>query len=114
MAEYIDREPNKVLDNLKGELREKHQGYATEFVLAGEPFSDHGIPRIEIVLIDPEDEKVAYRRASRGLSGPGRDIWRWQKGHLVKAVEEGLTWLMEMEEVEGYRLPAGPERFSGS
>lgn len=56
MTEYIDKEQNKVLDNLKGELREKHQGYTTKFVLAGEPFSDHGTPRIEIVLIDPEDD----------------------------------------------------------
>jgi len=112
MAEYIDREPNQVLDNLKSERIGKQQGYATAFVLAGEPLSDYGTPRTEIVLLDPVDDKVSFRMASRALGGDGKDIW--QEGDLIKAVEEGLTWLMEMEEVEGYRWPAAAERPSGS
>ena len=94
MTEYIDREPNHVLDNLKSELSGKEQGYATELVLADEPFSDNRTPRIEIVLIDPKNNKIAFRRASRAIRGSSQNFWK--KGNIVRAVEEGLTWMMEM------------------
>jgi len=75
MTAYINKEPNHVLDNLKDELGGNQRGYCTELVLDDEPFSDNGAPRIEIELINPKDDQVAFRRVSHALSGDTKDGW---------------------------------------
>ena len=60
MSEEIKQELDQVFEELKEELRDKPQGYATEIPVAERLFPETEPPRIQVILLDPDEDKVAF------------------------------------------------------
>jgi hypothetical protein len=98
MSEEIKQELDQVLEDLKDELRDKPQGYATEIPIAQRLFPETEPPRIQVVLLDPEEDKVAFRRVSDLLQGERKSDWH--VGELEEVIDDALSWEVELEETE--------------
>jgi len=98
MSEEIKQELDRVLDDLKDELRDKPQGYATEIPIAKRLFPETEPPRIQVVLLDPDENKVAFRRVSDLLQGERKSDW--YVGELEEVIDDALSWEVELEEAE--------------
>ena len=86
------------LDQLKDEILGKPQGYVTNLALTEKPLSDGITPEAEIILLDPEDLTLAFRRMSDPVSG--EDKGEWLVGNLDDLFEEMLNWTEELEAYE--------------
>ena len=86
------------LDQLKDEILGKPQGYVTNLALTEKPLSDGITPEAEIILLDPEDLTLAFRRVSDPVSG--EDKGEWMVGNMDDLFEEMLNWTEELETYE--------------
>jgi hypothetical protein len=86
------------LDQLKDEILGKPQGYVTNLALTEKPLADGLMPEAEIVLLDPEDLTLAYRRISDPISG--EDKSDWFVGSMDDLFEEMLNWNEELDTYE--------------
>ena len=83
---------------MKDEILGKPQGYVTNLALTEKPLSDGITPEAEIILLDPEDLTLAFRRMSDPVSG--EDKGEWLVGNLDDLFEEMLNWTEELEAYE--------------
>ena len=86
------------LDQLKDEFLGKPQGYVTNLALTEKPVGEGIMPEAEIVLLDPEDFTLAYRRISDPISGEEKS--EWFVGSMDDLFEEMLNWTEELETYE--------------
>lgn len=98
MPDQESQDLNRSLDELKYEFQDKPQGYSTEVIIGDNRFSDVLPPRVEIVLLDPEEDKLAFRRVSDPLLNDQNGDWNI--GELEEVIEETLSWKAELEEME--------------
>jgi hypothetical protein len=92
------------LDQLKDEILGKPPGYVTNLALTDKPLSDGITPEAEIILLDPEDLTLAYRRLDDPVSGDEKG--EWMLGNLDDLFEEMLNWKEELETYEASEIDA--------
>jgi hypothetical protein len=78
MSEEIKQDLDQVLEGLRDELADKPQGYVTEISVAERLFPEMEPPRIQVVLLDPEEGKAAIRRVSGPLQGKESQSGMWE------------------------------------
>ncbi len=91
MAETLEEE----IERVKAELPEKSQGYTTSIKISERLFRQSDPPVLEIVLLDPEKDEVAFRRVSGPLEGEEKG--EWLVGPLDEAIDEAVDWNDELE-----------------
>ncbi len=102
MPREMEKELDEFLDDLKEDIIERPQGFRTDIVLRKGLFPDMEPPRIEVVLLDPEEATVACRRMSDPLSGEGKGDWLVVD--VEELIDEALAWeadLVDMLEQMG-------------
>lgn len=98
MMDEIKQELDQVLEGLKDELNDNPQGYVTQITVAGRLFPETEPPRIQVVLLDPEEDKVAFRRVSDPLQGERKSDW--YVGEIEEVIDDALSWVVELDETE--------------
>lgn len=88
---HIDMTVKKLDDQLKDKL----QGYAMRLRVAGKIYPEMDEPAVEIVLLDPVTQKIAYRKTSDPLRGESES--EWNVGDAAEAVETAFLWREELE-----------------
>jgi len=111
MSEEIKQELDQVFDELKDELGDKPLGYVTEIPVAEGLFPEMEPPRIQVVLLDPEENKVAFQRVSDPLQGERKSDW--YVGELEEVIEDAHSWEVELEETEDLIEENLNEEFEG-
>jgi len=111
MTEEIKEELNQVFREIKDELQDKPQGYVTEILVAKRLFPEMEPPRIQVVLLDPDENTVAFRRVSDPLQGERKPDW--YVGELEEVIDDALSWEMELEETEDLIKESLNEEFEG-
>ncbi len=99
---------DRLLDHLENEFRDKPQGYMTKITVGRELFPATMLPSLEIILLDPQEKRVAFRKVSDPLAKGGQGIWH--VGELFEVVEEAFHWNLELQ--DEYSPDAGI-RFEG-
>ena len=83
---------------LHKKFRDKPKGYVTELKINGYAFCEMKSPKIEIILLDPNQRMVAYRPA------PNPEIHdngeKWFFGDYQKAVEDAFSWINKKDEIK--------------
>lgn len=109
---FIDVGVNKGIVTLTGSvdnLLAKQR--ATEIPVAERLFPEMEPPRIQVVLLDPEEDKVAFRRVSDPLQGERKSDW--YVGELDEVIDDALSWVVELEETEDLIKENLNEEFEG-
>jgi len=94
-----DKFIKKSFRTLHGELREqlsgKRQGFMMSIPVGESLFPASLPPRLEIVLLDPDEMTVAFRKVSeaRGMS---RKKGEWNIGPTTAASEKIIAWIDQM------------------
>lgn len=83
------------IERVRAEIPGKAQGYTASIQVSERLFRQTEPPRLEIVLLDPEKDELAFRRTSGPLEGEEKGDWLI--GPLEEAVEEALDWKTELE-----------------
>ncbi len=83
------------IKRVRAEMPEKGQGYVASIKVTGKMFRDAEPALLEIVLLDPEQDEVAFRRVSDALEGEEKG--EWLIGPLEEALEEALAWKEELD-----------------
>jgi hypothetical protein len=109
MSEVFREELDQALVALREELQDKQRGYVTEVVVAPGLFPEIAPPKVEVVLLDPEERRVAFRRTTDPLRGEGRGDW--YVGELEEVIEDIHSWEVELEEMEGLLEESYEEEF---
>jgi hypothetical protein len=65
----------KIREELESELRDKLMGYTTEIQVMEPPFPDREPLKIQIVLLDPHQRQIAFRRRSESELGLAASEW---------------------------------------
>ncbi len=91
MAGTLDDE----IDRVREEIIEKSQGYVTGIKISERLFRQSEPPVLEIVLLDPEKDEVAFRRVSGPLEGEEKG--EWLVGPLDEAIDEAVAWKDELD-----------------
>jgi hypothetical protein len=86
------------LEALNDELTGKPQGYVTTLPLTDKALPGGESPEAEIILLDPDDLTLAFRRTSDMISGDERG--EWYIGSIDDLFEEMLNWEDELETLE--------------
>ena len=90
MSREIEKDLDEFLDDFKEDIVERPQGFRSDIVLSKELFPDMEPPRMEVVLLDPEEATVACRRMSDPLSGEGKGDWLVVD--VEELIDEALAW----------------------
>lgn len=98
MIKETKEELDRVIEELRDELQDKPQGYITEIPVAESLFPEMAPPRIQVVLLDPEEDKVAFRRVSDLLQGERKSDW--YVGEIEEVIDDALSWVVELDETE--------------
>lgn len=87
------------IDQLAGELENaligKKQGDVITLPVGADLFPDQLPPQIEIVLLDPEENFIAYRRKSHP-EGPTKRKGTWMIGNPEAVAGVALRWVGSM------------------
>jgi hypothetical protein len=83
---------------LNEELKDKEAGYTAYLSVAGRLFPEMQGPHIEIILTDPVEMNVTYRRFGDPLRDESDTVW--QTGGLREVVEEAFSWREELKKDE--------------
>ena len=111
MAEEIKQELYQAFEELKDELRDKPQGYVANIPVAESLFPEMEPPKIQVILLDPEEEKVAFSRISDPVQSERKS--EWYVGELEEIIDDALSWEAELEESKGVIEEALNEEFQG-
>ncbi len=82
----------------KQELHDKPQGYTTEIIISEGLFPEMEPQRIQMVLLDPEEATVTFRRVSNPLQRETKSSW--YVGELEEIIDDVLSREVELEETE--------------
>ena len=94
----IQAKYNAFIQEIKTELQDKQAGYRQSFPVGGKIFPFAIPPRIEILLLNPRDLTIKFRRVSDPVS-PDRKKGEWQVGKPVNAVACIIDWANTMKQV---------------
>ncbi len=92
------------IEKVREEMPEKSQGYVATITVSERLFRQSDPPMLEIVLLDPEKDEVAFRRVSGPLEGEEKG--EWLIGPLEEALEEALDW---KDEIDAMKEPVDEE-----
>ncbi|RJQ82785.1 MAG: hypothetical protein C4519_07610 [Desulfobacteraceae bacterium] len=108
MDASVEEELDRMIGELDQELLGKPQGFTIRISVGRHLFPGTATPNLEIVLLDPEESRVALRRVSDPFLGERRK-GAWHIGSLAEAVEEAFAWTEEMKgaKEEAERNPRG-------
>ncbi len=82
-------EVQRTIRTLNEKLRGKPKGYATEFKINGHVFPQPREQKIEIILVDPQKNLVAYRPNLDDVSNNHHE--KWLIGNYEKAVKDAFA-----------------------
>lgn len=91
-------EVERTIRTLNEKLKNKAEGYTTEFKINGQVFSEMSDHKIEIILLDPQKKLVAYRPHMNGSSHNNNK--KWSFGDYKKAVKDAFSWRNKIEAME--------------
>ena len=111
MSEEIKQELYQAFEGLKDELSDKPQGYVTDIPVAESLFPEMEPPKIQVVLLDPEEEKVAFSRISDPVENGTKS--EWYVGELEEVIDDALSWEAALEETKGVLEEELNEEFQG-
>lgn len=97
---------NAFIQEIKTELQNKQAGYRKSLPVGEKIFPFAIPPRVEILLLNPRDLTIKFRRVSDPVS-PDRKKGKWQVGKPVNAVACIIDWTNTMKRVAAQtgRLP---------
>lgn len=92
---FIKKSFRTLHDELCRELSGRQQGFTVSIPVGESLFPASLPPRLEIVLLDPEEMTVAFRKVSdaRGIS---RKKGEWNIGPPTAAAEKIIAWIDQM------------------
>lgn len=91
VEKIVGRDPQAMLGRLQEDLKGKEQGYLYILKVGEGIFQYSLLPQVEIVLLDPEENTIAYRCAS-DADARARKKGAWQVGKPFDAVEVATEW----------------------
>ena len=94
--ETIRKKYRSFIDEIANDLLGKNQGYVKILKIGKRIFPYSIPPQIEIVLLDPEDQTVIYRRASDPDSF-SKKKGEWMTGTPFDVVCSAIGWAEEMK-----------------
>lgn len=94
----VQEKYNAFIQEIKTELQDKQAGYLKSFSVGAEIFPFAIPPRVEILLLDPKDLTIKFRRVSDPAS-PDRKKGKWRTGKPVNAVASIIDWANTMKQV---------------
>lgn len=94
----VEAEYKAFIQEIKTELHDKQVGYRKSLPVGGKIFPFAIPPRIEILLLNPKDLTIKFRRVSDPVS-PDRKKGEWQVGKPVNAVACIIDWANTMKRV---------------
>jgi hypothetical protein len=83
-------ELERTIRSLNQKLKDKPKGYRIEFKMNAQVFSEMNDQKIEIILIDPKKNLVAYRPQINGSSINENEKWLF--GNYEKVVKDAFAW----------------------
>ncbi len=86
------------IERVRAEMPDKAQGYTVSIKVTEKMFRESEPAWLELVLLDPEKDEVAFRRVSDALEGEEKG--EWLIGPLDEALEEALAWKDELDAVK--------------
>jgi len=92
---FIKKSFNTLHGELLNQLTGKEQGYIASIPVGEALFPESLPPRLEIVLLDPEEMTVAFRKVS-DARGKIRKKGEWNVGTTAAAAEKLLAWIDQM------------------
>lgn len=92
---FIKKSFRTLHEELRRELSGRKQGFTVSIPVGESLFPASLPPRLEIVLLDPEDMTVAFRKVSdtRGII---RKKGEWNIGPPTAATEKIIAWIDQM------------------
>lgn len=92
---FIKKSFRTLHEELRRELSGRNQGFTVSIPVGEALFPASLPPRLEIVLLDPEEMTVAFRKVSdtRGIS---RKKGEWNIGPTTAAAEKIIAWIDQM------------------
>jgi hypothetical protein len=88
------------LEDLKAELADKPKGYATELTVADHAIPGSEAPTAEIVLLDEEEQTIAFRRRTDPIDADLKG--EWLVLNVDELFEELIAWSEELEAIEDF------------
>lgn len=88
------------LEELKTEIVDKPKGYVTEFTVSDHAIPGSEVPTAEIVLLDEEDQTVAFRRLKDPIDADLKG--EWLVLNVDDLFEELIAWSEELEAMEDF------------
>jgi hypothetical protein len=83
-------ELERTIRSLNQKLKDKPKGYRIEFKMNAQVFSEMNDQKIEIILIDPKKNLVAYRPQIDGSAINENEKWLF--GNYEKVVKDAVAW----------------------
>ena len=106
--EMIKKKYRSFIEEIERDLHGKKQGYVKIIEIGGNIFPYSIPPHLEIILLDPDDQTIVYRRATDPDSFK-RKKGQWITGKPFDAVCSVIDWTAEMKvSRQHYRMKTLP------
>ncbi|RJX27360.1 MAG: hypothetical protein C4531_13850 [Desulfurivibrio sp.] len=89
---------------LQDQLKDKKQGFAVSIPVGEGLFPESLPPSLEIVLLDPAEMTVAFRKVS-DARGINQKKGEWNVGPASSAAEKIIAWIDQMMSVKSGQNP---------
>lgn len=96
---FIKKSFFTIHQELREELKGKQQGYVVSIPVGEALFPESLPPRLEVVLLDPQEMTVAFRKVS-DVRGINRKKGEWNIGPASSAAEKIVAWIEQMLSVK--------------
>lgn len=93
------------VEELKSEIADKPKGYSTEFTVSEGSIPGAQVPTAEIVLLDEEEQTVAFRRLRDPIEADLKG--EWVVVNVDELFEELIAWEEELEAIEDFTEEEG-------
>jgi len=101
---FIKKSFSTIHNELQDQLRGKIQGFAVSIPVGEGLFPESLPPRLEVVLLDPGEMTVAFRKVSDARSVNFKK-GEWNVGPPSSAAEKILAWIDQMMSVKSGQNP---------
>jgi len=92
---FIAKSFRTLHEKIHGQLNDKEQGYTMTVPVGEGLFPASLLPRLEIILLDPENMMVAFRKISNP-GGKTQKKGKWYIGSTKAAGEKLIAWQERM------------------
>ena len=96
---YLKKSFATIHQELNSQLNGRRQGYLLSLPIGETLFPGSLPPRLEIILLDPEEMTVAFRKIS-DASGKQQRKGEWHVGPTASAAEKIMAWVDQMISVK--------------